>query len=119
MFGRSVVKRQINKTTTTVEQPTYDDYGISDAYYYYYDFRPAFTLIILGIIVGIVELAVASGLIALPFLNKKYVCIKCKHKFSRFKKPKRCPICNGQVITEKEYLENKEVLELFNKNNTY
>ncbi len=117
MFGEPVVKRQI-QTTPTVSQPTYDDYGVG--YYYYYDFRFAILLIVLGVIVGLIEFAAVTGLIMIPFISKKYICLKCKHTFKSCKKPKRCPKCgSSSVLTEKEYLENKETLNLYNKNNTY
>ena len=110
MFGDVFVKRQI-QTQTTVPQPVYDDYVEGLPFYYYFDFRFCVLLIILGIIVGVLQFLFMGGIMALPFMKKKYICIKCKHEFQRYTNPHSCPFCKGMVVSEKDYFEKYEGLE--------
>ena len=104
------VKRQI-QTQTAVPQPVYDDYVEGLPFYYYFDFRFCVFLIILGIIVGILQFLLMSGFMALPFLKKKYICIKCKHEFHQYRNPHFCPYCRGTVVSEKEFFAKYKDLE--------
>jgi hypothetical protein len=110
MSNNAFVKRQI-QTQTTVSQPVYDDSVEGLPFYYYFDFRFCVFLIILGVIVGILQFLVAGGLFAIPFMKKKYICIKCKHEFHRLSNPHSCPFCKGMVVSEQDYYQKYQNLE--------
>ena len=99
-----VVNRQ---TQTAVPDSTYDDLPDGLPFYYTMDMRFCVILIIVGVIVGILQFLLMGGLLVLPFLRKEYRCIRCKTKYTKFSKPKICPLCGGTVVPEKEYIENQ------------
>ena len=102
------VQRQIQPT---VSPPVYDEPIEGLPFYYYFDMRFCVLLIVLGIIVGIIQFLLTAGLLAFPFLRRKYICIKCKHEFQQFNNPHYCKFCKGMVVPEKEYFRRYAQLE--------
>ena len=100
LISTITVKRPIQQTTTTVEQPQYDAEEYGDLPFYY-TIGPSLGvwLIILGIVVLIVQALAPLLLLLVLRKQKKYICTKCHKQFWREKKnPKICPICGGEVI---------------------
>ena len=101
LISSITVKRPIQHTTTTVEQPQYDYEEYSSALPFYYCISPCLgcLLIILGVVVLIVQVLAPFLLLILLRKQKKYICTKCYKQFLREKKnPKICPNCGGEVI---------------------
>jgi len=99
LISTITVKRPIQQTTTTVEQPQYETDEYSLPFYYLIGPSLGVWLIILGIVVLIVQTLAPLLLLFALRKQKKYICTKCHKQFWREKKnPKICPICGGEVI---------------------
>ena len=102
LISSITVKRPIQQTTTTVEQPQNDYEDLNLPFYYSIGPTLGFWLIVLGVILLIVQYLGPFIFFILLKKRKNYICTHCHRQFLRkSKNPQICPTCGGEVIEMK------------------